>query len=179
MLSFPRFRVVYLQQAPGVSLLTAEWAGVKDPHPQWITAVFWEKGAHPNLQKPTRRFDSAAPRKSSMSSFRANVNRPTSSHHYCCCCWQSETFLGTFTRPVQSVSAAGRFPGKKKKELKECQRSLWGKQMVLLSNEMHQNPADVKSASGYTGNKMSRTETHGVLNIGLNATFPLCGKKVL
>lgn len=51
--------------------------------------------------------------------------------------------------------------------------------MVLLSNEIHQSPGDVKSASGYTGNKMSRTETHGVWNIRLNATFPLCGKKEL
>lgn len=45
--------------------------------------------------------------------------------------------------------------------LKECQRSLWGKQMVLLCNGIHQNPGAVKSARGYTGNKMSRTEAHG------------------
>lgn len=29
-----------------------------------------------------------------------------------------------------------------------------------------QNPGDVKSARGYTGNKMSRTEAHGLWNLG-------------
>lgn len=161
MLSFPRFRVVYLQQALQQGVTADSWVGrcERPPSPMNYSCFLW---AHPNLQEPTRCSDSAAHRKSSTSSFRANVNRPASSHHYCCCRWQSEKFLGTFTQPVLSVSAGGRFPGKKKKELTECQRFLWGKQMVLLSNEIHQSPGDVKSASGYTGNKMSRTETHGV-----------------
>lgn len=67
---------------------------------------------------------------------------------------------------------------KKAAELKECQRSLWGKQMVLLCNGIHQNPGDVKSARGYTRNEMPRTEAHGVRSIRLNATVPLCGKKI-
>lgn len=46
---------------------------------------------------------------------------------------------GDFFQSVQSVSTGGRFPGKKEKEFKECQRPLWGKQMVLLS-KIHQNP---------------------------------------
>lgn len=114
MLSFPRFRVVYLQQALQQGVNADSWVGrcERPPSPMNYSCFLW---AHPNLQEPTRCSDSAAHRKSSTSSFRANVNRPASSHHYCCCRWQSEKFLGTFTQPVLSVSAGGRFPGKKKK----------------------------------------------------------------
>lgn len=84
----------------GTGGVTADsWVGrcERPPSPLNYSCFLW---AHPNLQKPTGCSDSAAHRKSSTSSFRANVNRPASSHHYCCCRWQSEKFLGTFTQPV-------------------------------------------------------------------------------
>lgn len=71
------------------------WVGrcERPPSPMNYSRFLW---AHPNLQKPTRCSDSAAHRKSSTSSFRANVNRPASSHHYCCRRWQSVKVSGDF-----------------------------------------------------------------------------------
>lgn len=176
MLSFPRFRVVYLQQAL-VSLLTAEWAGVKDPHPQWITAVFCERI---RICKNQRGVLTLQLTEKAQRAALEQMSTDQRAHIIIAAVADSrKSFWGLLPSRFRVYLQEEDFLERKKKELTECQRSLWGKQMVLLSNEIHQSPGDVKSASGYTGNKMSRTETHGVWNIRLNATFPLCGKKVL